>query len=306
MEQAGLWGAPNRRYPGLRRGIVINSYVANSPDRTFANVEDGSLMILADVLLIAPQVALKRVPVMQRIGEVDGEPWIPKPTTRDILKNTPVAMLGPVSRTGVPNPQGTIVPSFAHLDGDHVIVDFIGGNPSIPIVVGMEAHPSTKRKVLEGAGFTIGAASTTRGTGFRGERFLRFAGTEARINQHGDVLLDTTGADPLDPIAEAPIAGPAGGGSVQLSLKAEKELIITDDTGAVILRVRKVGGQMRVSLEGGGLLRSMVLGEPLRDWLLNLKVPTGVGLSGVPLNPSTGAPPVDLTTDVLSTKHQVA
>jgi hypothetical protein len=305
MSQIGLQWGTWRGYPGPRRGIVINSYVANSPNRTFPNVEDGSLMVYVDVLLIAPQIPLKRVPVMQRVGEVNAEPWIPKPTTRDILKNTPIAMLGPITRLGTPNPQGTQMPSFEHLDGDHVIVDFIGANPSSPIVVGMETHPATKRKVLEGAGFTVGASAATRGTAFRDERFMRFAGTEMRINGHGDVLLDTTGADPSDPIAETPIAGPGGGGSVQLALKAEKELIITDDAGVVILRARKVGGQMRVSLEGG-LLRSMVLGEPLRDWLLALKVPTGVGLSGVPLNPSTGAPPVDLTIDVLSTRHQVA
>lgn len=305
MKQGGLIGEVKRLYPGPRRGVVINSYVANSPNRSIPNVADGSLMVLVDVMLIAPQAALKRVPVMQHVGEGDGSLWIPKPTTRDILKNTPIAMIGPMSR-GVPNPQGTLVPSFAHLDGDHVIVDFLGGNPYAPIVIGTEVHPSTKRKVLEGAGFTVGAAQATRGTAFRGERYVRYSGTEARINQHGDVLLDTAGADPADPIAEAPIAGPAGGGSVQISLKAEKELIVTDDAGVVILRVSKVGGQMKVSLEGGAPLYSMVLGEQLRDWLLALKVPTGVGLSGVPLNPSTGAPPIDITTQVLSLRHKAS
>jgi hypothetical protein len=186
-----------------------------------------------------------------------------------------------------------------------VIVDFIGGNTRAPIVIGTEIHPSTKRKVLEGTGFAVGASLATRGTAFAGERYTRFAGTEMRINQHGDVLLDTTGSDPQDPVTETPIAGPAGGGSVQIALKAEKELIITDDAGLVILRASKIGGQLRVSLEGG-LLHSMVLGEPLRDWLLQLKVPTGVGLSGVPLNPSTGVPPVDIMTDVLSLRHQVS
>jgi hypothetical protein len=305
MDQAGLLGEPRFRYPGIRRAIVISTYVATTPTRSLPYVADGSRMIVCDILFVDPQASAFRVPVAQRVSEGNAEPWIPRPTTRDILRNTPVSIFGPVLPQGQPNPQGPQMPSWEHLDGDHVLVDFVGGNPKSPVIVGCEIHPSTKRRVTEGPGFTIGAPTPTRGIPFREERYVRFSGTELRVNQTGDVLIDTGGADPADPSTEAPKPGPAGGGSVQVALKAEKELLITDDTGVVIMRARKVGGQTRVSLEGG-LLRSMVLGEPLRDWLLNLKVPTGVGLSGVPLNPSTGAPPVDLTIDVLSLLHQVS
>ena len=296
-----------RPYSGPRRAIVINTYVANTPTRTLPFVADGSRMILCDVLCVSPIAALMRVPVMQHVSEGDAAPWIPKPTTRDILKNTPIAMLGPITRTGVPNPQGLDVPSFEHLDGDHVIVDFVASARGYdPVVMHAEVHPSTKRRVIEGPGFVPGPTiAATRGLSHSKERYVRFSGTEMRVNQHGDVLLDTSAADPADPVTEAPIAGPAGGGTVQIALKAEKELLITDDAGVVIMRARKVGGQLRVSLEGG-ILRSMVLGEPLRDWLLAHQHPTGVGLSGPPNNPTTGGTPINLVTDVLSLLHQVS
>jgi hypothetical protein len=101
MNQGGLLGEMPHSYPGPLRGIVINSYVANTPTRPFPFIEDASMMVLADVLTIRPTVALKRVPVMQPVGENDGSFWIPRPTRRDILKNTPIALLGPVTRTAI-------------------------------------------------------------------------------------------------------------------------------------------------------------------------------------------------------------
>ncbi|HEY5551054.1 MAG TPA: hypothetical protein VIK52_04150, partial [Opitutaceae bacterium] len=148
--------------------------------------------------------------------------WIPRPTTSAVGNLIPGSpSLTRVSRRGTP--MFPFPPNPETLDGDQVIVEFIEGDPEKPIITRASSHTSTKRLVVDGTGWSEGDFGSTRGKPHLNERYVRYRGVEFRINDTGDVLLDTVGAT-TDQDTEVP--DPVRGGHVRVRIKPGKRFTI--------------------------------------------------------------------------------
>lgn len=208
---------PRERIYGKWRAVVLNTYVSDDAENVSKH------RVECDVLLVNHQVPAYRVPVMQSShGVVDASLWIPRPTTQNLKTGLPLnlALLGEDGQfAGVPT-------RFSEMDGDHVLVEYMeGGDPDFPVIVGAFSHRNTKRKVTNGSGWS--ESDDKRGEPQSGERYLRHAGTEVRINESGDVLVNTEGANPTDILTEAPT--PLVGGNVRVKAKKGTSLVVETD-----------------------------------------------------------------------------
>lgn len=273
---------------GIYRGIVMRTYATNDADRA-----PGSSRVIdveCDVLLTKSLVMYTRVPVVQRMhGVNDASLWIPRPCT--------VAPLTRVSRRGSVQSPTPFNP--ADLDGDKVIVEFLEGDKEKPIITGALAHENTRRKVIDGSGWSESDGGDSRGTPELAEHYFRYRGVEARVNAAGDVLLDTVGAQGVIPReAEAAnpdeTADPINGGHVRVRLKDTQRLTIEMD-GEDVLEIWKdvLLNRVRIDL-GEGADERIVRGEKLTSWLLAHMHPDATGGTAPPVDPA-GVPPVSLT-----------
>lgn len=137
--QAGLpTGGGVRTAPGgiLLRGVVTATYVSDDANNPVG--ENNPVAVYCDVLAYGSSTSGSRwmffpmCLVSQEIGGMHrGIVWKPRATTMDI--NTPTSG-NQLDVDGVTNP--------ADMDGDHVIVGFLDGTTSMPIVLRGIPHPS--------------------------------------------------------------------------------------------------------------------------------------------------------------------
>lgn len=241
------------------------------------------LSVECDVILVRTNLRLNSVPVLQRQHGVNNADalWIPRPTTRNVLDpSEPLNFAGAYSRRGTYRGKVT---SLGNVDGDHVLVDFIEGNPEWPIIVGALPHEQSNRLVRTGAGWREGE-SETRGNPRPDERYVHHHGAEYRINERGDVLIDTVGAY-QDPTTED---ASAEGGQVRIRVKDGERFTVAMGDDVDVIEVYLEDGQVRIDL-GEGADERVVLGDGFRAFLngflekyRNHTHPTGVGPSGVP------------------------
>jgi len=141
--QGGLqrrWQLPGQRYNAmgqLVRGVVVATYVTDDPDHpeTPEGNEDQRIPtgVYCDVLCYSSlpglrYVALRQVMVLQDKGSMhDGRIWKPKAATFDITGDS-LDVDGPTE--------------VGNMDGDHVLIGFIEGNPTEPVILGGVPHPS--------------------------------------------------------------------------------------------------------------------------------------------------------------------
>jgi hypothetical protein len=210
----GSKSRPSRqKYPrgDLLRAIVINTYGMDDED-----FNPRGIHVLCDVILLKSMIPLPRVPVSARIGVSNGETWVPKPTTAT-LSGEPFVQPQIFNKQGIL--QGDPTP-FDDMNGDVVLVEFI--DTAFPVITGPWAHEASNRKVIDGSGWDDSTVDEQRGTPELRERYLRWGGVEVRINENGNVLLDTTGAT-TDEVEEVPSAD---GGDVQLRLKQGRTVTV--------------------------------------------------------------------------------
>lgn len=250
---------------GVFRAIVLETYVIGDPDAGVPSSEGASKRIdktrvEADVVIARTGHILLKVPVLpQRNGINDDAPWVPRKTTRTITGNEPLNMLASLSYRGVASPSG--VTPLDDVDGDIVLVEFLEEDRHFPVIRGSYPHPRTRRAIVEGSGWEEGNAGSERGTPQSQESYLRYAGTEARVNDAGDVLLDTVGAT-SDKVDEDPATG---AGQVRLRLKDSERLTVEMD-GIDVLEVWKDGSQVKIDL-GEGATERLVMGDAFRSFL---------------------------------------
>ena len=141
--QSGLqrrWQLPGQRYNAtgqLVRGVVVATYVTDDPDHPEAPEGDEDQRIptgvYCDVLCYSSlpglrYVALRQVMVLQDRGSLhDGRIWKPKAATFDLTGDS-LDVDGPTE--------------VGNMDGDHVLIGFIEGNPTEPVILGGVPHPS--------------------------------------------------------------------------------------------------------------------------------------------------------------------
>lgn len=260
----------------LYRAIVLQTFATDDPVRTGAGRDTSQRLVdvECDVLLTKTCVRLPRVPVMQRNHGVNDlhNVWIPRPCARVIREDGTTDLvrslnLNSVSRRGAPV---GAPPSFADLDGDHVLVSFLEGDSERPVIVGAMTHSRTRRLVVSGDGWREDGSGAARGEVGENEYYTRHRGTEVRINEQGDMVLDLLGAT-TDENNQTPSSNT---GAFRVRVKggtASRATIEVDGTD--VLEVFKQGSQVRVDL-GQGAAQRLILGDDFRsflnDWLTHV------------------------------------
>jgi len=277
---------------GIYRAVVLATRApllndgANNPDVY------RPIRVECDVLLVRSQVYLTAVPVLQaNHGINNAQPWVPKPTTRTITGNRPLNF-------NVRSSRGQFVgavPGFDDLDGDHVVVQFVEGDPDHPLITGALSHERSNRIVRVGDGWDEGSSGSERGAPEQGEFYVHHKGAELRINNDGEVLLDTVGAY-TEPDTEAPTSDK---GQVRIRLKDELRFTVECD-GTDVLEVFRDGTGVHIHL-GEGATESLIKGDAF-------KALYDAHTHSSPAGGSTGAPLVQMDTPPgthLSTQHKV-
>lgn len=170
----------------LIRGVVLATYVTDDPGHpeTPEGSEDGRIptAVYCDVLCYSSMpgmrfVALPRVMVLQDAGGMhSGRIWKPRATTFDIT-GAELDVDGPTE--------------VANMDGDHVLVAFIEGNPNEPVIVGGVPHPSRD----------VGNEEKETGRRLRlkiedgDPNLVKHHGTFWGVLDNGDWILDSTHAN---------------------------------------------------------------------------------------------------------------
>lgn len=132
-------GMPTSPVPAFKathptRGVVLRTYYYDAePAEIVPGAVSPPASVYCDVLTygslpghkigLAPRCAVSQ----ERSSIHDGSVWVPKPSR------------GVLGAPGSPVPEGT---SPTDLDGDHVLVNFIDGYPSLGVIVRAMPHPS--------------------------------------------------------------------------------------------------------------------------------------------------------------------
>lgn len=261
------------------RGLIMQTYATDAAKRK-ENRPDTTRVyeVECDVLLTKSLIFLERVPVAQKEhGVNDADPWIPRPAKRVIgggsLNFTRVSARGVLQ---------DLPPHLGDVDGDQVLVQFMEGDPEKPIITHAISHTKTKRLVVEGTGWEESDEGASRGTPHQKEKYLRYRGVEVRINDDGDVLLDTVGATG-DEENETPATT---GGQVRVRVKStEKFTIQMGDTDVLEVWQNPTTGQVHVDL-GEDASEAIVRGDKLTTWILAHMHPDATGGTAPPVDPS--------------------
>ena len=256
------------------RGVVLRTYVDDSeglPEQLQA-----PLGVYCDVLVYSsipgmPVVPLSFVPVKQPFGGMhSGMIWRPRATTMDVS--------GLELRVdGGSNP--------ANWDGDHVVVEWLEGSPTLPMITGALYHPQRDR----GAG----AAGKVRMVEGDGEPLgVKHRGVVVQVTDVGDVVVDAAAAHKGNFTSEGAEPAPneaddttgnvklrvAQGSRVHLAVVAqvgqggEQEVAVLDvEKGK--LRLTLLNGTQELLMEPTGKLTlgngalSAAIGERVKDYL---------------------------------------
>lgn len=274
------------------KAIVTKTYVSDDSENF------SGLLVECDVILVTTSIPIPRVPVLQSNHGINNvhNMWVPKPTTRSLEENGELnfrkkgpdgAFTGPVT-------------SYDQVDGDMVIVEFLEGDKDSPAITAAFPHRRTNRVVVDGTGWSEGDEST-RGAPQRDEYYSHHQGTELRINQSGDVLVDTRGAY-SDLETEDPETGQ---GQIRMRLKEGQKFTV--QAGDIdVLEVYEQNGEVHIDL-GENATEQLVRGNRLVAWVANHIHPTGTGPTVQP-NPISGGETVYPTTNkatFLSGIHKV-
>jgi hypothetical protein len=284
---------------GVHRGIVLETFCPKTgpgtADTDFNADNFRKLQVECTVLLVKSQIYLKQVPVRQPFyGVNNAHTWVPKPTTR-VISGTRTLHFRPRSARGSRDPAAGPVPAFDDLDGDMVLVEFMDNEIDSPIITGAITHEQANRRIIQsGTGWSEATAALKRGHPEENEYYLHYKGAEVRINDDGEVLIDTVGAY-TDPVTETPTADK---GQVRVRVKDNLKFTVECD-GVDVLEVFKDGGGVHVHL-GEAATESILKGDAFKTLYDAHTHPS-------PAGGSTGPPAVKLDVPAgthLSTQHK--
>lgn len=243
---------------GRYRAIVVeNRMVDNTENLRKISVE-------CDIIMVKTQITYQNVPVEQSQHGVNNahDLWIPRATTRR-LDPSSAAPVGtspePLNLDRQFSRRGSFVGEptpFDQVDGDMVLVEFIEGNPEFPLISGCLPHQRTNRIVNSGIGWRESDV-TTRGEMREDELFFHHYGTEIRVNEQGDLLIDTVGAYSD---LETEDSSSTTIGQVRVRVKEGQRLTIAMGDDQDVFEVFKDGAQLRVDL-GEGADQRIPLGD---------------------------------------------
>lgn len=256
VRQAGLHlrpAPPRAPIVGLVEGVVLATYAADDPTgrrtgflRCDVLTEGGGRLLSVRVLNHGASVT-------------NGARWWPQPCRANLESGEAVDLVG--------NPASAPV-NIDALDGERVLVAFVGGNPTAPVIVGAVDHPRTRRphNGAEPGPLPDPSATQNLEVGPEGnERWIGHQGTVARLDRAGNVRLDTRAAGTANDGSSAEVEG---GGHVDLNLKPGASLVVRVD-GVPLLRAQRVGDELRLDAGASPTERVLLAGptvEHLTTW----------------------------------------
>lgn len=239
-------GQPRPRCPSLARGLVVAHRPADDPDNRLG-------VPVVDVLLPRYGLLCRDVPVDVGGAGGNGAAWTPAPATRD--------------RNGAPFTLASWDQvDLDTVDGDRVLLGFVEDDPALPVLLGVLPSKASVPWLPRAADGPV--------------RLLRHQGTVIRIDQWGNVEVDTRSA----PVSNAGDAltppGPAGRVTVRTADGQEVRI----DSGTVrVAGVAKVIVEAPVVEIGEGALEALVRGDSFKVFWNAHTHPTPVGVSGTPV-----------------------
>lgn len=163
----------------LLRGVVTATYVVDDPDHSFADSTGARpTAVYCDVMTYGsfPQHIRKALVTVERGGLHDGHPWKPKACTKVITGDDLDFNRGV-------NP--------ALVDGDHVLIGFLNGSFSQPLILKSLPHPSAD---VGNEGLTTGhRLKLVSGDG--DPNLWKHHGTVFGVDTDGNYTVDTTRAN---------------------------------------------------------------------------------------------------------------
>jgi len=250
----------------VSRAVVLKTYFSDDDEWTRRGwASDGKIKaVVCDVRTYGRRSrVLRRVPVLQRTHTLhDEDIYIPRDSNLDITGGT---------MTTDASPGGQRITPAENLDGDHVLVTFLEGDPSQPVILPfMLPHPSSERRLLEEDG--------------RVKR-LRHNGVMIEWDKDGNLTVDATETAKAGLMIDGSEESNVGtGGNVLIKTKAAGEKLISVKLTS--------SGEIHLGSDPDSEPNSpLVLGTEwidvmarLIDAILALTVGTGVGPSSTPIN----------------------
>jgi len=247
-----------RTYGLLVRGVVMATYVSDSPGHPLEAQADDSTMaptaVYCDVLAF-PSVPgqrwhyLRQVLVSQPTGGMHrGRVWKPRATTVD-TSGTPVG-----DQTANP----------AHMDGDHVLVGFLDDNFGQPVILRGLPHP----QVDEGNPGTLAGQHMKLVDGDGDPDFIRHHGVYYGVDDLGNYSCDTRwandgrlaadGHESLPPKLGDAAPETLGNQSIDLPSESKHQVSLWDmstpDAPVEVMRFSVDKGKVHVMVTGGETL----------------------------------------------------
>lgn len=202
------------------RAAVFAVRSGNRAASSFVDREDVR-GVFVDVYLYGRQPGpLHNVRVPQGPGVHDGDIWIPRPTSG-------VIPTGDQAFLDYPNTDPET------WDGDHVLVDFVEGDESLPYIRGIWTHPQIDASVSAEA--ELGAKRLLIGAEDGSPRISRHHGIAWGVTALGDWLLDARNANSGEPQADGSETEQAEAkGSFLARLGAGARFFVTEGLAALL------------------------------------------------------------------------
>lgn len=229
--QAGIPRKPyiSRREPtaGPHLGMVVATYAADDPT---VQGRTNPPQILCDVMMA--RGGILRAQVMQRGSSVSNvDRWVPRPVQTNIATGAAVKF----TQDGLdPAPS-----NLYDLDGDLVLVSYVGANYELPIIIGSIEHPRGTRGVPTAYAVPTvaqGQPMPMQSAGDIGSRYVAHQGTQAQIDRAGNVRLDLRGAGVAND-ATTYAAANTTAGNVDVAVRAGSEVVVRNQAGVPVVRV---------------------------------------------------------------------
>jgi len=254
-----------RRVGGvLLRGYVTKVYYLDDVETPISSTETVRT-VLCDVTLTESgwHGLLRSVPLLRQSGGVwDSETWKPRAATVNLSGGTLVETEGS-NKTGQQD-----------MDGDHVVVGFLGGDIYCPVVVGQLDHPR---------GFH--GVSTADAVRYKWARWLR--GIRLAVTEDGGLEIDLSSASAGDVQSDGS-ESLTGDATLTVTTKTAGSVVISENGRVVVTQ-----GSGSVEVDGSGQMTVETAGQ-------KLTVNGSVGLVEAVLKSGLGSDLAGVLTELVS------
>ena len=242
---------PGQPLHGIYYGVVLSVYAADDVEAQRAS---SPPQILCDVAFM--RGGRCRAVVLQRGSSIRNRSlWVPAASTLSLSTDQPLNLKKDESAQQVTDPND--------LDGERVIVSFLGGDRDHPVILGSIEHPRASRTVV----YPGELQPVERGAGDGGpkrklestDRAVCHQGTIAKIDRGGSARVDLRRAG----VSNSGLTFDADGetsGVVDVSMRTGGELVIRNEAGVPVFHLRITSGGVELDI-GQAASERVILGD---------------------------------------------